>query len=130
LYELVHPGEGVGKIGMSLDANRKASLDLKTSFQGSPAVPPQAYLSDSHLDTLGICVFLALAKMREPSKTILVLDDVLASVDEPHVERLVEMVYQQAQAFRHVVITTHYRPWREKLRWGWLRHGQCQVVEL
>lgn len=130
LYERVHPGEGVGKIGMALDANRKASLALKTSFQDSAAVPPQAYLSDSHLDTLGICVFLALAKKRAPSSTILVLDDVLASVDEPHVERLVEMIYQEAQAFRHVLVTTHYRPWREKLRWGWLRHGQCQVVEL
>lgn len=130
LYERVHPGEGVGKIGMVLDAGRKASLDLKTSFLDSAAVPPQAYLSDSHLDTLGICVFLALAKKRSPSTTVLVLDDVLASVDEPHVERLIEMIYEEAQAFRHVLVTTHYRPWREKLRWGWLRHGQCQVVEL
>ena len=130
LYERVHPGEGLGQIDIALDANRKASLDFRTSFQNSAAVPPQAYLSDSHLDTLGICVFLALAKRRAPSSAILVLDDVLASVDEPHVEKLVEMIYQEAQAFRHVLVTTHYRPWREKLRWGWLRHGQCQVVEL
>lgn len=130
LYEVLHPGEGVGKICIALHANKKASLDLKTSFQASDSVPPQAYLSDSHLDTLGVCVFLALAKMRDALGTILVLDDVLASVDEPHVDRLVELIYDQAQEFRHVLVTTHYRPWREKLRWGWLSRGQCQVVEL
>lgn len=130
LYERVHPAEGVGKISMALDANRRASLHLKTGFQDFAELPPQAYLSDSHLDTLGICVFLALARKREPSSTILVLDDVLASVDEPHVDRLIEVIYQEAEAFRHVLVTTHYRPWREKLRWGWLKQGQCQVVEL
>ncbi len=61
---------------------------------------------------------------------ILVLDDVLASIDEPHIERLIEMLYQETQGFRHTVITTHYRPWREKFRWGWLRNGQCHFVEL
>jgi hypothetical protein len=39
-------------------------------------------------------------------------------------------LYTQASKFRHCLITTHYRPWREKLRWGWLKNGQCQFVEL
>ena len=130
LYDQVHPGEGIGKISLALDAKRRASLDLSTSFQTAAAVPPQAYLSDSHLDTLGVCVFLALAKLRDAASTILVLDDVLASVDEPHVDRLVELIHRESKGFRHVLVTTHYRPWREKLRWGWLKDGQCQVVEL
>jgi recombinational DNA repair ATPase RecF len=129
LYEVVHPGEGLGKINLSLDAKRRESLSLSVSFQASQ-VPPQAYFSDSHLDTLGLCIFLALSKRRDASAAMLVLDDVLASVDEPHVDRLIEMIYQEAQQFRHVLVTTHYRPWREKLRWGWLKHGPCQVVEL
>ena len=97
---------------------------------GETGAPPQAYFSDSHLDTLGLCVFLALAGMDGPENTILVLDDVLASVDEPHVERLIEMLYAEAIEFRHCLITTHYRPWKEKLRWGWLKNGQCQFIEL
>ena len=68
--------------------------------------------------------------MDGPENTILVLDDVLASVDEPHVERLIEMLYAEAIEFRHCLITTHYRPWKQKLRWGWLKNGQCQFVEL
>jgi energy-coupling factor transporter ATP-binding protein EcfA2 len=130
LYEIVHPGEGLNKISLELDPNKRASLEIGASFCGKSGTPPQAYFSDSHLDTLGLCIFLALAAMDKPGETILVLDDVLASIDEPHVERLIEMLYDEAAQFRHCILTTHYRPWKQKLRWGWLRNGQCQFVEL
>ena len=130
LYEAVHPGEGLEKISLALDPRRRASLDIASSFEGKTGLPPQAYLSDSHLDTLGLCVFLALAAMDSAEETILILDDVLASVDEPHVDRVIEMLYDEATKFRHCVITSHYRPWKQKLRWGWLQNGNCQFVEL
>jgi hypothetical protein len=130
LYEAVHLGEGLNKISLELDPNRRASLDIGASFGGQTGTPPQAYFSQSHLDTLGLCIFLALASLDNPAETTLVLDDVLASVDEPHVERLIEMLYTEVLKFRHCVITTHYRPWKEKLRWGWLQNGQCHFVEL
>jgi energy-coupling factor transporter ATP-binding protein EcfA2 len=130
IYEEVHPGEGLNKISLELDPTKRASLSIGASFCGQSGAQPQAYFSDSHLDTLGLCVFLALAAMDGPEATILVLDDVLASVDEPHVERLIEILYAEALKFRHCVITTHYRPWKQKLRWGWLQNGQCQFVEM
>lgn len=130
MYEIVHPGEGLNKISLELDQNKRASLEIGASFCGQAGTPPQAYFSDSHLDTLGLCIFLALAAMDKPIETILVLDDILASIDEPHVERLIEMLYDETAQFRHCIITTHYRPWKQKLRWGWLRNGQCQFVEL
>lgn len=130
LYEEVHPGEGLNKISLELDPAKRASLEIATEFQGQSGTPPQAYFSDSHLDTLGLCVFLALAQKDKPEETILVLDDVLGSVDEPHVERLIEMLYKEAMKFRQCIITTHYKPWKQKLRWGWLKNGQCQFVEL
>ena len=130
VYDLVHPGEGLNTISLELDPDKRASLEIGSSFCGRNGIPPQAYFSDSHLDTLGLCVFFALAAMDGPENTILVLDDVLASVDEPHVERLIEMLYAEAIKFRHCIITTHYRPWKQKLRWGWLKNGQCQFIEL
>jgi energy-coupling factor transporter ATP-binding protein EcfA2 len=130
LYEAVHPGEGLNKISLILDPRRRASLEIGASFGGRSDSPPQAYFSDSHLDTLGLCIFLALAALDEPAETILVLDDVLASVDEPHAERLLEMLCEQAGRFRQCVLTTHYRPWREKLRRGWPKDGRCHYVEL
>lgn len=130
IYELVHPGEGLNKISLELDPGKRASLGIGASFCGESNTPPQAYFSESHLDTLGLCVFLALAALDAPENTVLVLDDVLASVDEPHVERLIEMLYTEAISFRHTLITTHYRPWKQKLRWGWLKNGQCHFIEL
>ncbi|MEA3277597.1 MAG: AAA family ATPase, partial [Pseudomonadota bacterium] len=130
LYEAIHPRERLDKISLQLDENKRASLELAAEYQGRRDTPPQAYFSDSHLDTLGLCVFLALAEKGQPENTILVLDDVLASADEPHVDRIIDVLYEQAQRFRHCLITTHYGPWKHKLRWGWLKHNQCQFVEL
>lgn len=130
LYEKVHPGEGLDKIALELDPARRASLNLGATFGGHNA-PPQAYFSQSHLDTLGLCVFLALAARDRAPETVLILDDVLGSVDEPHVERVIGMIYEISDNFQHTIVTTHYRPWREKYRWGWLKPGQaCQFVEL
>jgi len=130
LYEKVHPGEGLDKIALPLDPKKRASIELAAQFSGQD-VPPQAYFSQSHLDTLGLCVFLALAVRDKPDETILILDDVLGSVDEPHVERVVGMIYEVSANFRHTIVTTHYRPWRERFRWGTLKpNSLCQFVEL
>lgn len=130
LYEKVHPGEGLDAITLPLDPKKRASIELEAKFSGKD-VPPQAYFSQSHLDTLGLCIFLALAARDRPAETILILDDVLGSVDEPHVERVVGMIYEVSEYFRHTIVTTHYRPWRERFRWGALKpHQPCQFVEL
>ena len=126
----MHPGEGLDRISLPLDPKKRASLGLQASF-GDGEAPPQAYFSQSHLDTLGLCVFLALALRERASETILILDDVLGSVDEPHVERVIEMVYEVSTRFRHTIVTTHYRPWRVKFNWGELRPGKpVNVVDL
>jgi hypothetical protein len=130
LYEAIHPGEGLNQIVLALDAAKRASLEIAANFGGKNDAPPQAYFSDSHLDTLGLCIFLALAERDAPADKLLVLDDVLGSVDEPHVDRIIEMIYTVSVQFRHCVVTTHYGPWRHKYRWGWLKNGQCQFVEL
>jgi hypothetical protein len=130
LYEEVHPGEGLNKISLELDPGKRASLDVVSRFPGASACPPGAYLSESHLDTLGICIFLALAELDNSEEVILVLDDVIASVDEPHVDRIIEMLYTISKSFAHCVLTTHYTPWKEKYRWGFLKNGECQFIEL
>ncbi|MEK6409535.1 MAG: AAA family ATPase [Acidobacteriota bacterium] len=130
LYEEIHEGEGLSKISLLLDPKRRASLDILATFPGTKEAPPGAYFSDSHLDSLGLCIFLALAELGDAANTILVLDDVIASADEPHCERIIELLYTVANNFEHCIFTTHYRPWKEKYRWGWLQNGQCHFEEL
>lgn len=130
LYEAIHPGEGLNKISFKLSPTKQGSLDLSAEFLGKQDQPPQAYFSESHLDSLGLCIFLALAARQVPESTIVVLDDVLGSIDEPHVDRVIQMLYDEAKKFKHTILTTHYRPWREKFRRGWLQNNQCEFIEL
>lgn len=130
LYEKLHPGEGLNKISLKLDPAKRGSLELGAEFLGQIDAPPHAYFSESHLDSLGLCIFLALAGLQGRENTILVLDDILGSIDEPHVDRLINLLYDESQQFLHCILTTHYRPWKEKYRWGHMRPSFCQYVEL
>jgi hypothetical protein len=130
LYTALHPGEGIGKIRFYLKRTTIGSLEIDGHFQNVPGVLPQAYYSESHLDTLGICVFLALAKHFRTEDTIVVLDDVVTSVDGPHLDRFVALLHSEAKHFNQVIVMTHYRPWRDRYRWAKGPAAKTQVIEL
>jgi energy-coupling factor transporter ATP-binding protein EcfA2 len=130
LYLKLHPGEGIGKIRFYLKPNAIGSLEFDAQFQTESEVPPQAYYSESHLDTLGICVFLALAKHFMTDNTIVVLDDVVTSVDSPHLDRFMQLLHDEAPNFNQMIVTTHYRPWRERYRNARGPAAKTQVIEL
>ncbi len=130
LYEKIHPGEKIETIRLYLHPTKKSSAQLGGSLFGKEDASPVAYLSESHLDTLGLCLFLALEKRENPEKTILFLDDAIASVDEAHMERLYELLLDEAAHFHHVIISSHYQPVRFKFRWGILTQKKVEFLEL
>tara|TARA_R110001599_G_scaffold56410_5_gene156067 strand:+ start:26146 stop:28434 length:2289 start_codon:yes stop_codon:yes gene_type:complete len=129
LYEAIHPGEGLEKVSLQLDPKKRSSLDIQSKFLNQDA-PPGAYFSNSHLDSLGLCILLALAKRESPENTVLILDDVLGSIDEPHAERIIRLIYDESNNFMHTLVTTHYQRWHAKIRSGHLRVSNCQLIEL
>lgn len=128
MYVRVHPNEGIGSVKFYLDPKKSESLELDGMFQGD-SVPPQAYYSESHLDTLGICVFLALSQYNCQDGVVL-LDDVLTSVDQKHMGRFIGMLEEEAKNFQQIIITTHYRPWRDKYRMPVNQSNDVQLIEL
>jgi len=130
LYLKVHPDEGIGGIRLYLDPRYQGSLQFDSNFQSETGVPPQAYYSESHLDTLGVCIFLALARHFHDSNTVVVLDDVLTSVDSAHVTRFMDMLHAESSRYNQLIITTHYRPWRERYRFARGPTGNVQLIEL
>jgi energy-coupling factor transporter ATP-binding protein EcfA2 len=130
LYAKLHPGESIGKVRFYLKPNTIGSLEFDAQFQTETEVPPQAYYSESHLDTLGICVFLALAKHFLTDNTIVVLDDVVTSVDSSHLDRFMDLLHEEAPAFNQVIVTTHYRPWKDRYRYARGPVAKTQVIEL
>lgn len=129
LYELIHPDESLGKPRLKLDPKKRTSVDQHACFNGHEDIPPQAYYSESHLDTLGFCVWLAIAKRSQPRDTIIVLDDIFTSVDSVHLRRIMELLETVVPDFLQVIVTTHYRTWRDLYR----HHhggGNVQLLEL
>ncbi len=129
LYEQIHPNENIGQVEFSLDPHKRASMNFEGYFHGQK-VPPQAYFSDSHLDTLGMAIFLALAKYYRDENTIVVLDDVITSVDQEHMLRIMNMLENEAGYFNQMIVTTHYRPWRDSYRYGFAPSKDIHLLEL
>ncbi|MDP2035139.1 MAG: AAA family ATPase [Polaromonas sp.] len=131
LYSQVHPGELIALSKLELDQARRASLNQAATFEGHADVAPQAYFSESHLDTLGFCFWLAIAKLESPNKdSVVVLDDVFTSVDAPHINRIAQLITDESQNFAHVIITTHQRLWRDIYRYAQGPGKTAQLVEL
>lgn len=128
LYSKLHPCENIGNIKLQLDPNRRGSLNVSSRFESEQNVPPQAYYSEAHLDTLGICIFIALAERDSSNDTLLVLDDVLTSADKDHIQRFINMIHEQVTL--PVLITTHHRPWRERYRYAKGPVANVQLIEL
>jgi hypothetical protein len=130
LYSSLHPDEQIGKARFYLKPKQIGSLEFDASFQGVSEVPPQAYYSESHLDTLGICVFIALSKHYKTDNTILILDDVLTSVDAQHMDRFMKMLHEQSKIFNQIIVTTHYRPWKDRYKYTRSSVSNIDVIEL
>ena len=90
-------------------------LRLVTQFLGlADSQDPRAFLSDGHLDSLGLCLFLATVRIFNPPGSLLVLDDVLTSIDKEHRRRVGDLLYSEFQDFQ-IVLTTHDEHWHDLL---------------
>jgi energy-coupling factor transporter ATP-binding protein EcfA2 len=130
LYERIHPDEPLGLMRFRLDEKHKGSLYQDASFQGYVDVPPQAYFSESHLDTLGFCLFLAISKLSCQGDSIIILDDVFTSVDARHLFRIADLLIEESECFNQIIISTHNRHWFDRHRFNQLPEGRACLVEL
>lgn len=118
LYTALHPGESHGGIHLEVRDVGQGSANLKGNFYDRMDEDVRAYYSDAHLDTLGLSIFLALRRWyrrEEPGFDLLILDDVLTSVDIHHVVRLSELLLREFSDYQ-ILLTTHDRIWFEHLR--------------
>lgn len=128
LYGAIHPNEGLAIARLELDPKQRASLYQSVTFEGHDDVPPQAYLSEAHMDTLGFCFWLAVAK-RDAQETplVIVIDDVFSSADAQHLGRIIDLIADQCAHFTQVILTTHHRTVMETFRNS---YGPGKLAEL
>lgn len=116
-YDDLHPGEKIGNSKLLIRANQEGSVTLQTEFYGKEG-PPLLHYSESHLDTLGLCYFLALRKRESqssPSFKLVVLDDVMHSVDSRHRAKFAALLSREF-ADHQIILVTHDEIFYQKLR--------------
>ena len=94
----------------------EAGLDLEVEFYGRGAHPPHALHSEGHQDSMGLCLYLALAELLTKGLIdLVILDDVVMSVDAGHRRDVCRLL---ATSFpkRQFLITTHDKTWANQLK--------------
>lgn len=122
-YLAMHPNEQVDGVKLGI---LEEGVEFKYTFHGKPAFPPAKYLSESHLNSLGIAAFLASAKLFNKSNHFFILDDVVTSFDASHRLRLLRLLKQEFSDWQ-ILLLTHEPMWfefikKEMLPEGWLIH--------
>lgn len=114
LYQSLHESETTGfTAALSPTAT---GMRFEVDFFERGSFPPTAVHSEGHQDSMGLCLFLALAeKLAGGAPPILLLDDVVMSVDHEHRRDVCHLLREQFAATQ-LVITTHDRTWASQLK--------------
>ncbi|MGC9517478.1 MAG: AAA family ATPase [Methanomicrobiales archaeon] len=100
----------------ALIASSGAEVDFKVNFHGQGNHPPHALHSEGHQDSMGICLYLALAeRLTKGYIDLIVLDDVMMSVDAPHRRQICHLLADFFKG-KQFFITTHDQTWARQLQ--------------
>ncbi|OGR47539.1 MAG: hypothetical protein A2X34_02985 [Elusimicrobia bacterium GWC2_51_8] len=111
-YGYMNTSEGVDEIQLiPIESDGELlGLTLQFKFHGNLVSPPDKYLSESHLNCLGICLFLASAKVFSKGNRYFVLDDVVSSFDANHRLRFVNLLLEKFSNYQ-ILVFTHNTSW-------------------
>ncbi len=112
-YSTLHPYDPHRNIEINVVANRRASTQLRIESFGS-VEDPRAFTSEGHLDSLGLCIFLAFAKKFNQDCSLILLDDVVTTIDAQHRGLIAKLLFEEFKSYQ-LVITTHDSIWYEQL---------------
>lgn len=126
LYSGLHADDGEENFSAVLE-REDAALRFEVDFFDRGMHPPHALHSEGHQDSMGVCLYLALAeKVNQGLINLVVLDDVVMSVDSGHRKRLARLIADQFEGTQFI-ITTHERAWAQQLKSEGLVPGSGMV---
>jgi len=106
-----NPEEATGAPSIDVQRHSGGTAFVRGMFAERTVRDPRWVYSDGHLDTVGICIFLALRRFRadrEGDAKLLVLDDIIISIDLGHARRLLELLRDRF-GDHQLVMLTHNR---------------------
>ncbi len=114
LYVFMNPGEHVDDISLvPIQKNNEFSgITIQFKFFNHEETPPNKYLSESHLNCLGLAFFLTSVKTFNKNNKFFVLDDVISSFDTNHRTRFANLLIEKFSDFQ-ILVLTHEKDWFE-----------------
>ena len=115
MWSTLHPDEKIDSVRLSLPQSADKAIDVVLKFHGLEQDSPRLTLSEGYRNSLGLCIFLAMAKQVVDIERPLFLDDVVVSLDRNH-RGMIQELLEKEFSDRQVVILTHDRGWYTELR--------------
>lgn len=113
----------IDKIRVEIGTSSATSLDMKLDTKYGTSSPDTVF-SEGYRDLLAMLFYLAVIKVASGlgQARVLILDDVLQSVDSQIRHALTELIFREFSDWQ-IIVTVHDRLWREQLRALFRREG-------
>ncbi len=107
-YTTMNPKEKINDIKLVpiKKDDELVGITIEYSFFNEVKTPPIAYLSESHINCLGLSFFLASVKAFNKQNKFFILDDVISSFDRSHRYRFAQLLANKFNDYQ-VVLLTH-----------------------
>lgn len=115
MWAILHPGAPIEDVHLCLPNGTDKAIDIGLRFHGVEQGSPRLTLSEGYRNSLGLCIFLAMANRQTEEDRPLFLDDVVVSLDRNHRGMIAELLEKKFNG-RQVIILTHDRDWYTELR--------------
>lgn len=113
-YLYMNPSEEVDEIELiPIEKDDELiGVTIQYKFHGEEVSPPEKYLSESHLNCLGICLFMASVKAFNQINKFFILDDVISSFDTAHRLKFASLLKEKFADYQ-IFLFTHEKNWYE-----------------
>lgn len=114
-YTSMNPNEKVENIKLVplRDGNNDlVGITIEYDFYDETKSPPIAYLSESHINCLGLSFYLASVKAFNKQNKFFILDDIISSFDRPHRTRFARLLTNKFNDYQ-ILLLTHEREFYE-----------------
>ncbi len=115
MWAILHPDKAIEDVRFYLPTGADKAIDIALKFYGVAQESPRLTLSEGYRNSLGLCIFLAMAKRDAHKDRPLFLDDVVVSLDRSHRGLVVELL-EKDFSDRQLIVLTHDRDWFTELR--------------
>jgi len=129
VFKLISPASSfLDRLELEVSRTTRVSLSVECVLQNGKRVPPERLFSEANLDLIALLLFIMLCQeaAEQGQAQVLVLDDVLQSVDSSIRMRVVEYLLEEMPEWQFMM-TVHDRLWAETLRVMFRRFNHSYV---